>query len=224
MGRIVINDFKSNGTLTAAEHKSQFGNAEISINAPSADVLIKNSTFNQDGYNCIEIGLTANIEPPKNVVIENCDFSATYTNNAILVFGTQDNAVISISNCHFKSVSNMLRLSNRTNAKNVTVLITDCTVDKWDSDPKYAGCIILEDYTSKNMEEFTESSRFSKDKLSIHVKNLVHAGKRVAPDEVIPLINCNNPNQLAYIYIDNVPASYRYPEYDPEIFPEIEFK
>ena len=224
MGRIVINDFKSKGTLTPAQHKSQFGNAEISINANAADVVIKNSVFDQGGYNGIEIGLSADVEPPKNVLIEGCDFSGEYTNNAILVFATQDNASINISNCHFKSVSNVLRISNRTGAKNVSVFITDCVVDKWDSDPKYAGLIILEDYTSKNMDEFAEAGRFAKDKLSIHVKNLTYAGNKVAPEQVESLINCNNPNQLLYIYIDNVPSSYRYPEYDPEIFPEVEFK
>ena len=82
----------------------------------------------------------------------------------------------------------------------------------------------MEDYTSKNMDEFTEANRFAKDKLNIHVKNLIHAGKRVVPEQISSVLNCDNVNQVMYIYIDNVPASYRYPEYDPEIFPEIEFK
>ena len=118
----------------------------------------------------------------------------------------------------------MLRISNRTNAKNVTINIEDCVIDKWDADPMYGGFLIMQDYTSKNMDQFNEANPFGKDKLTINVKNMIHAGKRIKVDNIEAYVNCNNSNQIAYIYIGGVPADYRYPAYDPAIFPEFNIK
>ena len=224
MKRIVLNNIKASGEMTAAEYKSKYGNAMYSLNVDAGAVLIKDCVFGQNGYNCIEIGLATNVEPPKKVDIINCDFTGVLTNNAILVFATQDNAEINIKGCHFASISNMLRLSNRTGAKNVVVNIEDCVIDKWESNPMYAGFLLMQDYTSKNITQFNEANPFSKEKLTINVKNLVHAGKRISVENIESYLNCNNANQLAYIYIGNVPADYRYPAYDPAIFPEINIK
>lgn len=224
MKRIVLNNIKASGEMTAAEYKSKYGNAMCSLNVDAGAVLIKDCVFGQNGYNCIEIGLATNVEPPKKVDIINCDFTGVLTNNAILVFATQDNAEINIKGCHFASISNMLRISNRTGAKNVVVNIEDCVIDKWESNPMYAGFLLMQDYTSKNITQFNEANPFSKEKLTINVKNLVHAGKRISVENIESYLNCNNANQLAYIYIGNVPADYRYPAYDPAIFPEINIK
>ena len=224
MKRIVLNNIKASGEMTAAEYKSKYGNAMYSLNVDAGAVLIKDCVFGQNGYNCIEIGLATNVEPPKKVDIINCDFTGVLTNNAILVFATQDNAEINIKGCHFASISNMLRISNRTGAKNVVVNIEDCVIDKWESNPMYAGFLLMQDYTSKNISQFNEANPFSKEKLTINVKNLVHAGKRISVENVEAYLNCNSANQLAYIYIGNVPADYRYPAYDPAIFPEINIK
>lgn len=223
MKRLVINNLKLTGKMTSVEYRGKYGNAMLPI-AVNGEILIKNCIFGQNGYNCIEIGLSTSIEPPSKVVIEDCDFSGVLTNNAILVFATKDNAEITIRRCHFASVSNVLRLSNRTGAKNVTVNIEDCVIDKWEANPMYAGFLLMQDYTSKNMDQFTELNPFGKDKLTINVKNMVHAGKRVSVENVEPYLNCNNANQLAYIYIGNLPADYRYPKYNPDIFPQINIK
>ena len=223
MKRLVINNLNLTGKMTAAEYRGKYGNAMLPI-AVNGEILVKNCKFGQNGYNCIEIGLSTSVEPPSKVVIEDCDFSGELTNNAILVFATQDNAEITIRRCHFASVSNMLRLSNRTGATNVTVNIEDCVIDKWESDPKYAGFLLMQDYTSSSMEKFTELNPFGSDKLTINVKNMIHAGERVRTDDVTALLNCNNAKQLAYIWIGNVPASYKYPEYNRDIFPVINIK
>ena len=224
MKRIVLNNINAKGEMTPAQYKSKYGNAMHSLNVDGGSVLVKDCKFGQNGYNCIEIGLNASIEPPKSVEIINCDFTGVLTNNAILIFATQPGASITIKNCHFASVSNVLRISNRTAAAGINVTIEDCVVDKWDANPQYAGLFILEDYTSKNMGEYEEANRFGPDKLSINIKGLIHNGKPVAPENVEDYLNCNNANQIGYIYIDNVAADYRYPDYDPDIFPEITIK
>lgn len=167
MSDISIYGLKTSGTLAKS-----ISNAQHSLNC-NGDVVVRDCTFGQDGYNCLEIGLQ-NGYNPKNVLIENCTFEGTLSNNAILVFGTQNDAVITIRNCHFKSVSNGLRLSNKTNATNVVVNLENCTCDSWEGTPAYAGFILLQDYTTKYTsasENPATANLFAPEKITINFKN-----------------------------------------------------
>lgn len=149
---VVISGFESSGDL-----KKSTANAAVSIYS-NADVKITNSTVNQTGYNAIEIGLS-NDKAPKNVLIDGITFDSKMSNNAILIFAHQKDALITISNCHFKDVSNCVRLSNRLNVP-AKVRFVNCTCDKWDTDPTWNAFLLLEDYTSKTKEEYFEQKRF----------------------------------------------------------------
>jgi len=223
MSKVILNNFKASGTLTAAQHKAAFGNAIVSINTPG-DVLIKDSVFDEPAYNAIEIGLAAAATPPSNVTIKNVDFSAGLTNNAITIFATQDDAVITIEDCHFASVSNALRLSNRTNAKNVQVYIKNCTVDQWEATPEYAGFLLLQDYTSASAEDFIEKSPFAPDKLAIHFQNLKHGEQIVTPEDLTAAFGCHTADQIGYMYIDKASGTDRMPAFDADIYPAITFE
>lgn len=162
-----------------ANYKKATANSVISANG-SDYVTVKGLTFgdNSSCYNCLEIGL-ADKKLPKNVLIDSCTFTGNLSNVAILIFGTQDNAVININNCHFKTVSNMLRLSNKTNAKNVVVNITNCSVDRWDSDPQWVGGIIMQDYTNKTVDEYMKANLFGDKKITINMVNCYHNGEKI---------------------------------------------
>lgn len=149
---VVISGFESSGDL-----KKSTANAAVSIYS-NADVKITNSTVNQTGYNAIEIGLSDD-KAPKNVLIDGITFDSKMSNNAILIFAHQKDALITISNCHFKDVSNCVRLSNRLNVP-AKVRFVNCVCDKWDTNPQWNGFLILEDYTSKTKEEYLEQKRF----------------------------------------------------------------
>ena len=82
----------------------------------------------ESAYNGVDVGLTYGLA--KSVTIDNVDFDGHFVNNAISVYAMANNGVITISNCHFADVSNVLRLSNRTNCK-YTVNLINCTFDKW---------------------------------------------------------------------------------------------
>ena len=69
MKRLVINNLHLTGKMTPADYKGKYGNAMLPI-AVNGEILIKNCIFGQNGYNCIEIGLSTSIEPPSKVVIE----------------------------------------------------------------------------------------------------------------------------------------------------------
>ena len=221
---VIINNLKAVGTLTPAEQRSRFKNAQYSLNTPY-DVVIKNSVLGLNGYNCIEIGLAVGVQPPRSVTIEDCDFTGTLTNNAILVFGTQDNAVINIKRCHFKQVSNMLRISNRTNASGVVINIVDCTVDACDEDPTWHAIFLWENYTDKNKEELDANNRFAPDKIRINIDNL----KVLQDGEYVPInvetmadvTNTGNPGQLFVWCQDYMSGADFVPVFDPAKLPTV---
>lgn len=205
--RVKINagDVEIKGTEFSGEFAKSTSNAVVSLNSAEY-VSIKDATFDatSSAYNAIEIGLTSTASTlPKSVLIENCKFEGALSNNAILVFATQDNAVININNCAFENVSNVLRLSNRTNAKNITVNVTNCTVNKWEEKPEYAGFLICEDYTSTTAASAEENNLFGDGKITVNFINLVGPnGKVTAPSDMSTVCGSRDANQLVYVYRD----------------------
>ena len=169
-------------------------NTMVSING-SEKVTLTNVKFNDNvkGYNGFEIGLSSDALP-KYVNIKDCDFRGTLTNNAILIFGTQDNAVINIENCHFGRISNALRISNKTNATNVTINVKDCSVDEWDTRKEWEGFMICEDYTSGTVALEQSNNLFASSKITVNFTNLTHKGEKITADY---------EGQLCYVWYDN---------------------
>ncbi len=162
--------------------KASGGNEVASINA-DGHVVIKDCVVDaKDAYNGLGIGLMGGVA--KSILIDNVDFKGAFSNNAINIYGTANNAVVTISNCHFTAVSNMLRISNNQGGK-VTINIINCTVDKWDITPDWAGLICCQDYTSKTAEEAIANNLFGADKVTININNLVGPyGKVEAPADM----------------------------------------
>ena len=150
------NDVSIKNLSTLGDLAKSTANAGLSVNT-NEYVTITGADWQQTGYNGIEVGLSS---APKSVLIDGVDFKATMSNNAISIFSWQENAVITISNCHFANVSNPLRLSNRDN-KPCTVNIVNCTCDQWVAG-EYAGFICMQDYTSISAQAAQEANQFSK--------------------------------------------------------------
>lgn len=169
-------------------------NTMVSING-SEKVTLTNVKFNDNvkGYNGFEIGLSSDALP-KYVNIKDCDFGGKLTNNAILIFGTQDNAVINIENCHFGRISNALRISNNTNATNVTINVKNCSVDEWDVRKEWEGFMICEDYTSGTVALEQSNNLFASSKITVNFTNLTHKGEKITADY---------KGQLCYVWYDN---------------------
>lgn len=169
-------------------------NTMVSING-SEKVTLTNVKFNDNvnGYNGFEIGLSSDALP-KYVNIKDCDFGGKLTNNAILIFGTQDNAVINIENCHFGRISNALRISNKTNATNVTINVKNCSVDEWDVRKEWEGFMICEDYTSGTVALEQSNNLFASSKITVNFTNLTHKGEKITADY---------EGQICYVWYDN---------------------
>lgn len=157
------NDVSIKNLSTSGDLAKSTANAGLSVNT-NEYVTITGADWQQTGYNGIEVGLSS---APKSVLIDSVDFKSAMSNNAISIFSWQENAVITISNCHFANVSNPLRLSNRDN-KPCTINIVNCTCDQWVAG-EYAGFICMQDYTSSSAQAAQEANQF--DKLTINFVN-----------------------------------------------------
>ena len=196
-GDVTMKNLTTTGDLPKAT-----ANAQVRI--ISGDyVRITDSAINQTGYNAIEIGLGTKAGPSatKSIVIDNVKFNSTLTNNAISIFATEDGSVITISNCTFTKCSNPVRLSNATGGK-VTINLVNCEFTEWDSDPAWAGILIMQDYTSGSAEAIQTNNLFGPDKVTINVINCTHAGEKiVAPANIADVCGTNDAaTQLFYIW------------------------
>lgn len=193
-----MNNVTVSGTIDKIE-----SNAAVSLREMRT-VDITNSHFDASTYNMVEIGLVGE-RLPNIVNIENCTFDATL-NNAITIFGFEDNAVINIKNCHFEDVSNALRLSNRTGAKNITVNIENCTCNKWDSNAAYAGFLLLQEYPQGQLG-FTD--------ITINITNLTGPNGQITgtPAEIC---GTQDEKQAIYLYSNNAVQAY-----NSNIYPKI---
>lgn len=220
-GDVEAKDLNISGSFPKAN-----GNTVISVNNAEF-IVFKDMVFDaSEVYNGIEIGLSKDTVLPKNVLFDNCKFTGNFTNNAISVFGTQDNAVITLNNCYFEKVSNILRLSNRSNAKGVVVNINNCTVDQWETRAPWQGFLVCEDYTNKTEEEVNANNLFGDGKITVNFNNLVHAGVKINPADPASVCGTKNESQVVMVCQDAVagPEGDYCLSYDAAKFPVVSFK
>lgn len=212
---IEIRDLNLNGDFPKTN-----GNSVVQINNAEF-VLFKNIVFNSNNvHNGIEIGLLKTAtQQSKNIIFENCQFKGEFANNAILIFATDNNSVITLNNCHFDKVSNALRISNRTNSKNVVININNCTIDGWDSNPEYQGFIIFEDYTNKTEEDVNANNLFAPEKITVNINNLTYQDKKLVPTDIASVCGTANENQIIYVYANAIGLI----AYDSNKYPNISF-
>lgn len=198
--KLIAKDVDSKGMSISGSFPKTNGNTVVSVNN-SDYVIFRDLVFNAtEVYNGIEIGLNST-NLPKNVIFDNCKFLGNFSNNAILIFGTQNNSVINISNCYFEHVSNCIRLSNKSNST-CTVNITNCKCDHWDTDPLWSGMLICQDYTSGSAEDEVTNNLFSSSKITINVSNFTTpSGKKLtAPDDMSTICGSSDENQVFYVW------------------------
>lgn len=220
-GDVEAKDLNISGSFPKAN-----GNTVISVNNAEF-IVFKDMVFDaSEVYNGIEIGLASNSVLPKNILFDNCKFQGEFSNNAILVFGTQDNAIITLNNCYFEKINNALRLSNKSNASGVVVNINNCTVDQWETRAPWQGFLICEDYTNKTEEEVNANNLFGDGKITVNFNNLVHAGVKINPADPASVCGTKNESQVVMVCQDAVagPEGDHCLSYDAAKFPVVSFK
>lgn len=179
------------GKIAGTYDKAKVGNAILKVNANDTVTMKDMTVTPEKAYNGIEIAL--NGDAPKNVVISNVDFAGHFSNNTINVSATKENATITIKDCHFADISNMLRISNKTGAK-CTINIENCVIDKWD-ETEYQGLVLCQDYTSKGAQKLFN-------KVTINISNVTTPRGKVTKKAPAEICGTKDENQLVYMYID----------------------
>lgn len=205
---IVANDSELNNlTLSGTWSKDVSGNTMITLNNAQNVTVSDVEISRTGGYNAIEIGLDGK-GTVKSVVIDGLEIGSSLSNNGINIFSFEDNANIVIKNCHFTEVSNPIRISNMTYAKNVNITIQDCTFDSWESDTSaYAGLILLQDHISASTEEFNEKNPFAT--FNITIDNVTGPYGKIESGQTMEDICASQiaDKQLVYMYVDKATPS-----------------
>ena len=220
--KVNADNLEMNNLSVSGEFPKTDGNAVISVNN-SDYVVFKDMTFDSSNvYNGVEIGLSSD-KLPKNILFDNCKFTGSFSNNAILVFGTQDNATITLNNCYFEKVSNALRLSNKTNASGITVNIINCSVDQWDITTPWQGFLICQDYTSTGIDEIESNNLFGNGKITVNFVNLKYKDEKLVPTNLSKVCGTGNEDQIVYVWAEAKDGMNARP-YTEEEYPIITFK
>ena len=97
--------------------------------------------YNSAIYNGLEIWGVQTAEGfknPSSILIENCKFVNSFSNNAINIFGMANGAKALIKNCVFDGASNILRIGSKNtgfeNSYNCVIEFRDCQFKSWDTD------------------------------------------------------------------------------------------
>ena len=208
--RTTINasDVEIKNVNISGEFPKANGNAVVKINNAEY-VVVRDMVFDSSNvYNGIEIGLKTqddeSKEPyilPKSILFENCQFLGKFSNNAILIFGTQANAVININNCYFEDLSNPFRLSNNKNTS-CTMNITNCKIDKWDVNSPWQGMMLLQDYNSGDAEKANSNNLFAPEKITINVINTIGPNNKkvTMPNDIATVCGTGDDKQLFYVW------------------------
>ena len=197
-------DVTIDGLTTAGSITKSVSNAAIKVST-NENVVITNSNIGQSGYNSIEIGLVNSVS--KSVLIKGCDFSGNLSNNAISIFALTDNTVVNIEDCHFASVSNVIRWSNRTNATGIVFNIKNCTWDSLEPSEAYRSVFLLQDYTSATANDVYTNDLFNSTKLTINFIDCVGTNGEpvvLGADENATARFGTGDGKLVYLYADKV--------------------
>lgn len=194
-------------------------------------LIIRDTTFTGATYNTIMTGQDST-NFIKNMLIDNCNFNEDCKHVNIWFAGHADNAVLTISNCHFKTTEQFLCISDFADANNkLTVNIINCTIDNYDGSDlggvygyNYAGFMFIESRNIGDYATLVTKNPFGNGKLSINIENLIVKGEKVTDDNFF-LAN-GEANQSMYFYHQQSgkPGCIIYSNETKNLFPTITIK
>lgn len=175
-------------------------------------ITFRNMTFTGRTYNTIMTGQQCD-QPIKVLTIENCEFREFADHVNIWAAKFADDAVVNIINCHFyDSDEQVLALSNEGLAKNITINMVNCIIDKCETGDEYEGFILCQDYSEpKTQEGFEERSMF-KD-MTINLTNVTLRGVKLTPENF--KMGTGEAGQCLYVYGPTLHP------YDERFFPTV---
>ena len=191
-------------------------------------IIVKDTEFTGATYNTIMTGQNTK-EFVKNMLIDNCYFNEDCKHFNIWFSGWDDNAVLTISNCTFKTAEQFLCLGDFATAGNkLTVNIVNCSIENYDNGYRegygydYAGYIILDARNVGDYNSLVSKNPFGN--VSINIDNLTVKGKKVTKDNF--KVATGAEGQSLYFYHNKTAGTgcIKYSEDTKQLFPVITVK
>ena len=202
------------------------------VKVTNADTLIiRDTNFDGATYNTIMTGQNSN-NFIQNMLIDNCNFNEDCKHINIWFAGHSDNAILTISNCYFKTSEQFLCISDFADANNkLTVNIINCVIDNYDN--SYQGDVYGYEYTgfmfiqSRNIGDYAtlvQKNPFGNGKLNINIENLIVKGQKVTQDNFFVANGEENQSMYFYHQQSGVPGCIRFNQETKNLFPQITIK
>lgn len=184
-GNIEINNFTCDGVVSDGSAEVKKNNMSLYSNE---SIIIKNSTFDQQGYNGFLInnnGAFVDFKGDalaKNITFENVIMGNT-TNNGIVVIGTDENAVITIKDVKMGNVKNAVRFSNYKDKRGIIVNLENIEVES-----VREKFMLLEDYRTRKVVDGglnypdDTTDLFDTEHMIFNFKNVTVSGVKLTAD------------------------------------------
>lgn len=219
-----------NGLFISASDEVVVSGSEVSMDRSTSSncikvveadsMTIRDTTFSGRTYNTIMTGqnCTAFL---KNMIVDNCDFAEECRHINIWFGGFQDNATLTISNCHFRGGEQFLCIGDYAGHGNrLTVNIVNCSIDQYEKDgTEYEGIILLDSRKSA-AGMFESDNPFGR--ISINFSNVTVAGERLTADNFV--MGSGGSGQMLYIYKASDRANVPYTPETAHLFPTVSFR
>lgn len=198
--------------------------ASNAIKVLSAEVFkLENVNFTGETYNNIMTGQNTDGHYLKYADIINCNFNDICKHVYIWFAGWQDNAVLNIRNCKFKSCEQMLCLADYHGQINqfdnkLTVNIENCEIENYEKNDAYEGFLYC-DSRQTNSSNFETLNPFGNGKITININNVTVGGVRLTKDNF--LMGTKAAGQMLYLYRAAGRALYSFDENTKNLFPTV---
>lgn len=183
-------------------------------------MVIKDTTFTGDTYNTLMTGQRTS-GYLKELTIENCVFNENCKHINIWFAGFQDNAVLNIKNCTFKTCEQFLCISDHHGAvaNNLTVNIEKVTIENYEVGDAYEGIMFVDDRVCTSEAQLRSVNPFSK--VTINLKNVTAGGVKLTAANFG--IGTGTTGQQLYYYSKSGGGVYPYNETNASLFPTVNF-
>jgi len=198
--------------------------ASNAIKVLSAEVFkLEDVNFTGETYNNIMTGQSTSGHYLKYADIINCNFNDICKHVYIWFAGWQDNAVLNIRNCKFKSCEQMLCLADYHGQINqfdnkLTVNIENCEIENYEKNDVYEGFLYC-DSRQTNSSNFETLNPFGNGKITININNVTVGGVKLTKDNF--LMGTKTVGQMLYLYRAAGGALYSFDENTKNLFPTV---
>lgn len=209
--KVDVKDSKFTGPTQQSSNLVEVHNADT--------MTIKGTTFTGQTYNTLMTGQRTT-SYLKELTIEDCTFDEDCKHVNVWFAGFQDEAVLTIRNCTFKTCEQFLCISDFAGKTNkLTVNLENVVIENYEhaAGDEYSGIILLDDRVCTSDTDFIASKPFAN--ITLNITNVTAGGVKLTPSTF--KIGTKDIDQMMYVYCAKAGKTYAYSAADKAMFPKI---